>query len=437
MCPSPPDVEALRTYLLLPLYHEFINSKNYPALHTPFGRSILNLSKIPQTIVSQWWAQQSTEYFEKLIEHFKNVVIHVLNYNFPKVYLYKEGIEDSGTPLAEVKYEINLETALNVLKLLYEINQNQRSDSVAYETFYLTGISDIIYLQKDYVEWIHSTDQVSAIDTQFLNRLLHSFSSKLQANTFSLCNYAFLFDTPTKKLLLQIDQAMQMHKAMFDAQRQSIFNFLRQSAVSEYIVFNVSRNTIVEDTINEVVKYSTNELKKPLKIKFEGEEGEDAGGVLKEFFMLLIQKVFGSEYGMFKNYDESRLIWFSDGSFEGEEMYNLVGIICGLAIYNFTIINLPFPLALFKKLLKEKIDLSDLIELSPTMGNSMKNILEYQEDDMEEVFDLTFEVSREVYGHVESIALKPGGEEIRVNQDNKYDTIYLNSYDEPGLMDVF
>jgi protein-S-isoprenylcysteine O-methyltransferase Ste14 len=45
-----------------------------------------------------------------------------------------------------------------------------------------------------------------------------------------------------------------------------------------------------------------------------------------------------------------------------------VGALCGLAIYNFTIIDLPFPLALYKKLLKEPVALQDLRGLSPTLA---------------------------------------------------------------------
>lgn len=145
------------------------------------------------------------------------------------------------------------------------------------------------------------------------------------------------------------------------------------------------------------------------------------GGVQKEFFMLLTQKLFSSEYGMFKNYDESRFIWFSDSSFEGEEMFQLVGTLVALALYNFQIINLPFPLALYKKILNERLKLSDLCELSPTLGNSLKSLLDYEGDDMEDVFDLTFEVTREVYDNIETIPLKDDGANIRVNQTNKYE----------------
>lgn len=136
--------------------------------------------------------------------------------------------------------------------------------------------------------------------------------------------------------------------------------------------------------------------------------------------MLLTQKLFSSEYGMFKEYDESRQIWFSDSSFEGEEMFQLVGTLVGLALYNFQIINIPFPLALYKKILNERLKLNDLCELSPTLGNSLKSLLDYEGDDMEDVFDLTFEVTREIYDHLECVPLKEDGANIRVNQANKY-----------------
>lgn len=96
-----------------------------------------------------------------------------------------------------------------------------------------------------------------------------------------------------------------------------------------------------------------------------------------------------------------------------------VGCICGLAIYNFTIINLPFPLALYKKLLNETVDISDLRDLSPTLANSMQSILDYADDDMADIFDLHFEVSHEVFGEVQSVPLKPDGQNIRVTQSNK------------------
>lgn len=100
-------------------------------------------------------------------------------------------------------------------------------------------------------------------------------------------------------------------------------------------------------------------------MKFHGEEAEDAGGVKKEFFMLLLKEILDPKYGMFKEYEETRTIWFNEYTFEDVKMYFLIGLLCGLAIYNFIIIDLPFPLALYKKLLNEPVGLNDIKDMDP------------------------------------------------------------------------
>lgn len=90
-----------------------------------------------------------------------------------------------------------------------------------------------------------------------------------------------------------------------------------------------------------------------------------------------------------------------------------------MAIYNFTIINLPFPLALYKKLLNEPVDITDLRDLSPTLANSMQSILDYTGEDFEEVFNLNFEVTRDMFGETQLVPLKPDGNNIPVKQSNK------------------
>lgn len=83
--------------------------------------------------------------------------------------------------------------------------------------------------------------------------------------------------------------------------------------------------------------------------------------------MLLLKEILDPKYGMFKQYEETRTIWFSDESLEEKVMYSLIGLLCGLAIYNFIIIDLPFPLVLYKKLLSEPVGLADLKDISPSV----------------------------------------------------------------------
>lgn len=43
-----------------------------------------------------------------------------------------------------------------------------------------------------------------------------------------------------------------------------------------------------------------------------GEEGEDVGGVQKEFFMLLLHEILNPDFGMFVEDDESHFVWFRE-----------------------------------------------------------------------------------------------------------------------------
>ena len=142
---------------------------------------------------------------------------------------------------------------------------------------------------------------------------------------------------------------------------------------------SVRRNYIVEDTLTFIQCVPDfRDFKKPLKVKFDGEEGDDAGGVRKEFFLLLLKEILDPKYGMFKVYEETNTIWFHPTCYEDIGYFFMIGVLCGLAIYNFTIINLPFPLALYKKLLSEDGDTSnvnsieDLEDLSPSLAKVSK-----------------------------------------------------------------
>uniref|UniRef100_A0A1Q3F9S7 Putative hect e3 ubiquitin ligase n=1 Tax=Culex tarsalis TaxID=7177 RepID=A0A1Q3F9S7_CULTA len=396
---SPADVETLRIYLTLPMYHEFINSKNYSKLHSPFSQAVQSLQKIPLKIVTQWWSNQTKEYFERLLENFKSVVLYIMEFKFPKVV--------GGDTRQEIRYEPNLASMLNLMAILYKINHTQRTEKLPYEQFHISEIDDMFDIRLDYVRWMTDAN----------------------GTYFSLCNYPFVFNAAAKTLLLQTDQSLQMHQAMQNSVNQTGFlaMFLPEvQTIAQYIVLNVTRENIVQDTIRELAQYTANDLKKPIKIRFQGEEAEDAGGVRKEFFMLLLRDILDPKYGMFKTFEDSQSIWFTEDYFENEDpMFALIGILCGLAIYNFTIINLPFPLALYKKLLGEEVDIKDLRDLSPVTANSMQSILDYAEPDLEEVFDLTFSTTRDYFGEMQTIELKPGGERIRVTQDNKQEFVQL------------
>lgn len=63
---------------------------------------------------------------------------------------------------------------------------------------------------------------------------------------------------------------------------------------------------------------------------------------------------------------------------------------------------------------------ADLFDYDPLVYSSLKNILDYDGDDIEEVFMQTFQVSsQDVFGNIHVHDLKKNGDEIFVNQSNK------------------
>lgn len=103
-------------------------------------------------------------------------------------------------------------------------------------------------------------------------------------------------------------------------------------------------------------------FKKPLRVMFVGEPGIDEGGVRKEFFQLLIKQLFDPNFGMFTYNEKQRLYWFNGHSIEAPINFELVGTLLGLAINNNILIDIPFPMAIYKTLLDHKIDMEDLEE---------------------------------------------------------------------------
>jgi E3 ubiquitin-protein ligase HERC4 len=50
---------------------------------------------------------------------------------------------------------------------------------------------------------------------------------------------------------------------------------------------------------------------------------------------------------------------------------------------------------------------------------SFEELLTYDKPDLSDVFNLTFEITRDVYGEIQTVPLKPDGANTLVTQENK------------------
>uniref|UniRef100_A0A8C0WS78 HECT-type E3 ubiquitin transferase n=1 Tax=Castor canadensis TaxID=51338 RepID=A0A8C0WS78_CASCN len=413
---SLPDVEALRFYLTLPECPLMSDSNNFTTIAIPFGTALVNLEKAPLKVLENWWSVLEPPLFLKIVELFKEVVVHLLK-------LYKIGIPPSERRI----FNSFLHTALKVLEILHRVCPIKTGQIIQYDKFYIHEVQELIDIRNDYINWVQQQAYGMLPDIPV-----------------TICTYPFVFDAQAKTTLLQTDAVLQMQMAIDQAHRQNVSSLFLPviESVNPCLILVVRRENIVGDAMEVLRKTKNIDYKKPLKVIFVGEDAVDAGGVRKEFFLLIMRELLDPKYGMFRYYEDSRLIWFSDKTFEDSDLFHLIGVICGLAIYNFTIVDLHFPLALYKKLLKKKPSLDDLKELMPDVGRSMQQLLDYPEDDIEETFCLNFTITVENFGATEVKELVLNGAETAVNKQNRQEFVdayvdYIFNKSVASLFDAF
>jgi len=114
---------------------------------------------------------------------------------------------------------------------------------------------------------------------------------------FSFCQYPFLLSVGAKIRILEYDARRQMESRARDAFFDSL---LSHRVIQTHLVLNVRRDCLVDDSlkaVSEVIGGGAEDIKKGLKIVFRGEEGVDAGGLRKEWFLLLVREVFNPDHG--------------------------------------------------------------------------------------------------------------------------------------------
>lgn len=149
-----------------------------------------------------------------------------------------------------------------------------------------------------------------------------------------------------------------------------------------------------------------------------------AGGVTREFFQLLCLELFDVNTGMWTHsVGDENITWFNSSCFWNDEGYYLTGVLVGLAVYNSVLLDVNFPQAVYRKLLGQPLGLEDMVDASIKSG--LQQLLEYEGDDVEDVFCLNFEVNWMDLGVERKKELKPNGSNIPVTSDNKEEYVML------------
>ncbi len=61
----------------------------------------------------------------------------------------------------------------------------------------------------------------------------------------------------------------------------------------------VASSLVLSLQLEAIADLNPIDLRKQLRVEFSGEDGVDEGGLQKEFFQLLVEKLFDPVYGMY------------------------------------------------------------------------------------------------------------------------------------------
>lgn len=342
----------------------------------------------------------------------------------------------------------HLRTACQFMSLLFYANK--RKHHKLDDSCFYNSLIDYINVKQDYDIWEFNNSFIEheknhnknpeSLTTDYLlmekNKTylgITVLNGVYKRSNFTLCSYPFLISLGSKISILEHDAKKVMGAKAEQAFISSIIEGGTTKPNDIYFKISVRRNHITNDSLRQIQSHP-NDVRKLLKVEFIDELGIDGGGLKKEWFLLLTKELFDANKGLISYKNENKMAYFAilnDGNYN-EELFYLLGVVLGMAIYNSIILDIKFPKVIYNKLSGHHSTLEDLAELEPSLVKNLKklNKMSHIED-----LNLNFEITiTDIYDNVKKYELIPNGANIPVNDLNKSD--YISRYYKFLLDDI-
>ncbi|RMZ82489.1 hypothetical protein DV737_g2008, partial [Chaetothyriales sp. CBS 132003] len=199
----------------------------------------------------------------------------------------------------------------------------------------------------------------------------------------------------------------------------------QQRHVQTPLQLNVRRDQVFQDSYKALYYKSADEMKYgKLNIRFNGEEGVDAGGVTREWFQVLARGIFNPNWALWEpvaadktTFHPSKLSWVNN---EHLYYFKFVGRIIGKALHEGRVLDCHFSRAVYKRMLGKQPSLKDLESMDLDYLKSLQWILE---NDITDSIMEDFSVTEEQFGESKIIDLIPNGRNVGVTEENKHDYV--------------
>ncbi|GLD55021.1 NEDD4-like E3 ubiquitin-protein ligase WWP1 [Lates japonicus] len=203
------------------------------------------------------------------------------------------------------------------------------------------------------------------------------------------------------------------------------FRYLCQSnALPSHVKITVSRQTLFEDSFQQIMALKPYDLRRRLYVIFRGEEGLDYGGLAREWFFLLSHEVLNPMYCLFEYAGKSNYcLQINPASAINPDhlsYFCFIGRFIAMALFHGKFIDTGFSLPFYKRMLNKKLILKDLESIDPEFYNSLIWI---RDNNIEECGLEMYFYGVMILGKITSHDLKPDGANVLVTEENKEEYI--------------
>ncbi|CAG5120620.1 unnamed protein product, partial [Candidula unifasciata] len=195
----------------------------------------------------------------------------------------------------------------------------------------------------------------------------------------------------------------------------------------EDLPVHVRRSNVFEDSFRELFRRTPEEWKQRFYIVFEGEEGQDAGGLLREWYIIISHEIFNQNYALFLTSPGDRVTYSINPSSHCNSnhlsYFKFVGRIIAKAVYDNKLLDCYFTRSFYKHMLGQPVKYTDMESEDYAFYQGLVFLLENNVSDLG--YDLYFSTEIQEFGVTETRELVPCGANVLVTDDNKREYVKL------------
>ncbi|OTF71675.1 E3 ubiquitin-protein ligase HUWE1-like protein, partial [Euroglyphus maynei] len=202
---------------------------------------------------------------------------------------------------------------------------------------------------------------------------------------------------------------------------------LDQGTRRDDLPVHIRREHVFEDSYRELNRRTASDWKNRFYIVFEGEEGQDAGGLLREWYTIISREIFNPNYALFTTSPGDRVTYMINSASHCNSnhlsYFKFVGRVISKAIHDNKLLDCYFTRSFYKHILGKLVKYTDMESEDYSFYQGLVFLLEHNVNELGT--ELTFSLEIQEFGVTEVRDLVQNGRNIIVTEENKHEYVKL------------